>query len=783
MAHDDNSQMIQAEGAQTTALVSLVRFLQVVRLRKGVMLFTLLVSGVIGALHYSTATRMYESSAEVLVLQKNSDAFDRGRKDSDRAIQDMLATYRRLIASDVVVKRSLQNIPREHLGDLRGVQRQDWVDSMRRSLRVDTSRGTNLLSVSYRSKNPESAAVVVNGVLDAYMHFMEGLHRSGNSDQLEILMRDKVETERNLAEMAQELQDLQRVIQVFPTERGTTNVIVERLVKHNMELAEAERETVKAKAFLEAVEQAVRNGESIDEYAMTTFNSLAVDIIGRGLGVERDPWTLGRLNQDLLEDKAKLRIKLTQYGPNHQIVQQHLTRIQQTEDYLAHRQQNVSQQIDLLRENELKPRVLQMARQKLTHAIEQERQARAVLLEQQEQAQGLNAQMARYEFLKLEVSRIRSYLDQLLERMKDIDLQKDMGFKTAIVSPPKVSRRPVSPRLSLVGLGSLFFGVVTGCAIIYLLDTLDDRFRSPEEIRIQIGVPVLSMIRQMKTSDEVGLNAVQTFTHPNGVESESFRTLRTALSFNDDDTQRLVVSSTEPGDGKTTVMANLAVAFAQAGKRTLVIDADMRRPGMSTLLALRGTSGLSTLLRDDKPIAESILENLSHTEAPGLDVLPCGPRPINPAELLIGDRFAELLAWAETQYDQILIDAPPVLAVTDPAIVGRLSDGLILVVRPDKNRRKMVIRAAETLASLKCKLVGIVVNHLSGEREGGYEYGFGYGYGYGYGYGHDERPEEAAAGEDYDKRITEPISVVDMETQPPFVPEDSVPDEEPRRVA
>ena len=214
--------------------------------------------------------------------------------------------------------------------------------------------------------------------------------------------------------------------------------------------------------------------------------------------------------------------------------------------------------------------------------------------------------------------------------------------------------------------------------------------------------------------------------------------LWSALAFTDGGASRLVVTSTEPGDGKTTISVNLGTAIAQSGKRTLLVDADMRRPGLTPLVNLRGQRGLSTLLRDSAPIADSALRNLAAGFLPNLDVIPSGPRPVNPMELLASDRFSELLAWAETVYDQILIDSPPVLAVSDSAIIGRLVDGVVLTLRPEKNRRRLVVRAVESFPPLGVNVLGLVINHVDAEKNQDY---YGYGYGYGYGYSYDEQED------------------------------------------
>ena len=323
----------------------------------------------------------------------------------------------------------------------------------------------------------------------------------------------------------------------------------------------------------------------------------------------------------------------------------------------------------------------------------------------------------------------------VLERIKDIDLGEESGMvRTSVLSRPKVPLSPVWPHLITVGLFASMIGLAAGLGVVYVQDRLEDHFRSPEELRQQLGIPVLAMVQEFEPLPGAGVDALHVHACPKAAESEAFRTLRTALSFTRDGVRSLVVSSSEPGDGKTTVAANLATAYAQSGKRTLLIDADMRRPGLTPLLDLWGPRGLSAVLRQQTPIAEAIAANLQPSVLENLDVLPSGPRAANPTELLSAERFQELLAWAETSYDQILIDSPPAL-IADTAIIGRQADGVLLVVQPEKNPRRLVMRVAETFSTLQINVLGIVANRLSRDSGKGY---YGYGYGYGYSYGHDD---------------------------------------------
>lgn len=179
--------------------------------------------------------------------------------------------------------------------------------------------------------------------------------------------------------------------------------------------------------------------------------------------------------------------------------------------------------------------------------------------------------------------------------------------------------------------------------------------------------------------------------------------------------------------------ANLAVSFAQSGKKTLLIDADMRRPGLSTLLKAKGQQGLSDVLVSKTNLHESGVEHIRSLDVPGLDFLSAGTRRPDSAELLASDRLAELLAWAESRYDQILIDTPPGLAASDASMIGRLVDGLVLVVQPNKTQRRNVMHVVESFIALEVNLLGVVVNRINSQKNDSvYGYNFAYGYGYEY---------------------------------------------------
>jgi capsular exopolysaccharide synthesis family protein len=471
--------------------------------------------------------------------------------------------------------------------------------------------------------------------------------------------------------------------------------------------------------------------------------------VGRGLlmnGFGLNPEfgeVVGRVEQELMDAKAKLEMQRNYYGPTHPAITELQEKIAGSERFLVEFRANVNRRLDGIRDSELGPLLTSMIGERLTRARWQETQLDLAYDHAANQAMQLNNSLIKLQIAEDNVERLRNFLDTLQERIKNIDLRSNrLDVQVRIVGEPEASDRPVAPRLKIVGLLALLCGLVIGCGAAYVLDLLDDRFRSPEELRDQIGVPVLAMVRDLAVEEEAGPDALHVHVTPRSVQSESFRTLRTTLAFSGQDLHRIAVTSSEPSDGKTTVLSNLAVSYAQAGKRVLIIDADMRKPGLSKLFRMRGTGGLSEVLRAELEIDQLCAERVQPTGVPNLELLPCGPKPSNPAELLSSPRLTDVIAWAENNYDQVLIDCPPVMAAADAAIVGRAVDGMLLVVQPAKNHRRLVLRAAESLFALQVNLLGVVANRVGDDKEKGY-YGYGsYGYGYGYGYGHNEDDDQ-----------------------------------------
>jgi polysaccharide biosynthesis transport protein len=717
---------------------ALIRFLQTVYHRKVYVISALVVAALLGGLYYTTATPIHQATAQLLILQSGPDVWSPAMT-SESSRQALIPTYERLFTTQEVLEGAIGKLlkdPAESRIDFGSTPRHRWAAILRNNLTAQAVRRTNVIEITYRSRSPRAAEAVVGAVVQSYLEFMERSHKDVSTEIVQILDRERLEIESKLSAKQQELLDVQRRLRDLGIS-GNQNVVhpaVQRVIRLNETLVKVQQDRLQLEASLSAIRTAIRDGNDLRQHLSTIEPLIGRELTMSVMGLNtNDVETRAQIERQLMEDQTKLETLQQHYGEAHPKVAELLQQIHSGRAYLMNYQEMVNQRLAGLNDGRLAPMLLARVEEQLSNLREHEER----LSQQYEQAESeavmLNDRTAEMKMIEHDLARMRNLHDTLLNRISNIDLgQNRADVRVAVVSEPKALERPVSPKLSLVVMACLVGGLGIGLAFVYVVDVLDDRFRSPEELQQQLGAPVLAMIRELTTSSSSGLQGIQVHAAPESVESEAFRTLRTTLAFSGSDLERIAVTSTEPSDGKTTVLANLAVSYAHAGKRTLVIDADLRRPGLTKLFEMRSSGGLSEILRGDSPVDVMCRARILPSGVAQLDVLPCGPKPSNPAELLSGLRLGDVLAWAEANYDQVLIDCPPILAAADAAIIGRLTEGLLLVIQPEKNHRRLVLRAVGGLASIGVGLIGIVANRIRNQRVGGY-YGYG-GYGYGYGY-------------------------------------------------
>jgi capsular exopolysaccharide synthesis family protein len=408
---------------------------------------------------------------------------------------------------------------------------------------------------------------------------------------------------------------------------------------------------------------------------------------------------------------------------------------------------------------------LDSLREDIRSIDEKQKELNALFVVEAEEAKELSNYEVKDETLRQDIARTHQLFEGVVKRLEEINLIQDYGkMKTRVLNNAALGWQ-IAPVMSrIVGFAGTM-GFFVGCAIAFLLEMADKRFRSPEEITERLGVPVIGHIPYYKAnkSDEASVidGSLCVYHRPKSNLAEAYRGIRTALYFSTrgEGHKVIQVSSPNPGDGKSTMAANLAVAIAQSGKRTMIVESDFRRPRVHKLFGIDREIGVTSVIAGEAELSDAIQE----TGIENLYSLSCGPKPSNPSELLSSPRYGELIDLLREKFDYVIIDTPPLMAVTDPAVVATRVDGILLTIRISKRSQQDCVRSAELLASLGANQLGVIVNGVdSRDKYGGYGYGgyrqyggktygnVGYGGGY-YSYGYDDR-YTSYYGEDDDRQ-------------------------------
>lgn len=738
-------------GLGTEAVHAAVSFARVVWQRRVYVLGCLLAATALGSLYYVTATPIYQATAQMLVERVGENLL--GSSPSvELDNQSLIANQEALLTQPMVLEHAAQRLaagPEEARVDLQGIPRHRWPEVLRSGLSVSSLRRTNLIGLNYRSKHPQAAVVVLQAVMDAYLDFVEEHHQSNSHSLLGTLERVRGEVEQKLAQAQEQLLATRRRVRSLGLERGddTVHPAVQRVIQLNDHLVQIQEQRIELDAGLAALQQAIREGGDLREYLALVQPEVGTQLMNNSLGLgATQAQSSAAMERHLLDIRARLVGISEHYGETHPERLQLEQEIAQAERYLTQLQAGGDRHVEQLRQEQLAPMLLSMLKEKLAKTRLYERELQRELAKSEQEAVELSDGLSELAIAQRELDRHTRLHETLLTQMAGLDIgQNRAGLSVSVTGEPTADRRPVSPRLSLLAAMVLFVGGGLGLLVAYVSDLLDDRFRSPDELERQLRLPLLSVVRRLEPIDAEGAASVLVHASPHAADAEPFRTLRTSLMLAGADERRIAVTSTQPGDGKTTVASNLAASFAQSGRRVLLIDGDLRKPGLSNLFKVRDREGLSTILSASEPVSEATPPRIVSSLIPGLSLIPCGPKPLDPSELLARMRMAELLAWAEQHFDLVIVDCPPALVASDALIVGRLVDQMMLVVRPDQNPRRMVIRAINALRSVQTPLRGIVANNVSNRSETNY-YGYGYGH---YGYGEDEALERAAGSDEH----------------------------------
>jgi capsular exopolysaccharide synthesis family protein len=264
--------------------------------------------------------------------------------------------------------------------------------------------------------------------------------------------------------------------------------------------------------------------------------------------------------------------------------------------------------------------------------------------------------------------------------------------------------RPVSPRVSLNVLIAFVLGAMLAFLLIFLIEFLDRTVKDPVEAQKLLGLPIIGLMPRLDETE-----TLVTMANPRSVTAEAYRTLRTNIQYSsiDKPMKKILVSGANPNCGKSTVSANLGAVLAQSNGRVLIVDCDLRRPTQHKLFNTSMEPGLSSLIFNENI---KISDALRKTEYENLMVLPCGPIPPYPAEMLASERMKDLVKEFSEQFDYIVFDSPPIIAVTDAAILSKLADGTLMVLDYGRVRKDEALEAHEKMKRVQAHMIGAVIN-------------------------------------------------------------------------
>lgn len=581
-------------------------------------------------------------------------------------------------------------------------------DTFAAGLTATHEKDSRIVTIRVQQRDPDLAVRIANLHIGTFLEYTRGLRTGGTGKVSKYLSGELDRAEKHLRESEDAVLDFKRENDLLSTSiEEAQSILAKELARYTTAVGDARIERTKQGSALKRA-KALLNEDVLESPIFTLVESSGA----------------AHLKSLYATEVGKLRELGEQFGPKHPEFQ---VQQEQVDAILASLDREARRTVRELEE-----------RFQATLAVENQFQTELNRLKAQ--AIELEPKTVEYNRLKRKEAADSENYDSLRARLSTSDMT---GRNEAINIRNHVAARAahlVSPSMPRnVGL-AVAVSLLLGLGIALLLDLLDRTVKTADEIEALVGAPVLGVIPIVAGGTHDRANAAETkkrdlyiFENPSSPAAECCRAIRTNILFaaTDKRMKTLTISSPRPKEGKSTTTIYLGTTMAQSGQRVLIIDADLRRPRLHNAMDVSRELGLTTLLLGQTTLDDAI----KTTEVPGLFVLPAGPHPPNPAELLLTDTFKNLLADLESRFDRILLDSPPLLAVSDPVVLSRLSDGVLLVLQSGKTRIDDAVMSVHSLRGVQAPVLGVVLNDIDLE-DRRYGYGSKYGYG-GYGYGED----------------------------------------------
>lgn len=550
-------------------------------------------------------------------------------------------------------------------------------------LTVTGVRNSSLVDSAFRSPDAEFAARAVNELANQYRLRNLDSRTLASKEANDFLSEQLAEQRTKLAESEAALVRYRETHNAASVD-DRQNIVVQKLTELNAQVTRAKIERLDKQAVYNQLESVRKTGGSLETVPLVLANEVVQKLRIEIAGLE--------------EKRAQMA---AQYGPNWPPMVTLASSIENARARLTHEMDAV---VGAVRNDYLAAQAKENA---LVGALEA----------QKGEAQGLDRKSVEYAALERDAAGNRQLYENLMQRAKETGVSGQFrSSNVEIVDAAETPGWPVLPNVQRDLMVASLMGLLLAMGLVIGFEDFDSRIKSPDEIKAHLGLPFLGLVPSVESKDGEPVLVSSPTAPPHF--AEAIKAIRTAVVFSsaDEGARSIVVTSTAPGEGKTLVSSNLAVALAQAEQRTLIIDCDMRRPRIHEMFGGAQEPGVSNVLVGTSQLAEVV----RRTEIPNLSVMSAGHIPPNPAELLGSPRFRELIAKLRSHFDWIIIDAPPVMAVTDAAVIGNHATGVVFVVGAEMTSRRHASVAIEQLAAAKAHFIGAVLNRANVQRHGYY---------------------------------------------------------------
>ncbi len=705
--------------------IDLRKYIDIVLKRKWVILLVFVSSVAVAAVFTMRQPKIFAASTSLVIESAAPNVLpDQVREAVDLGTgsywysKEFYETQYKIIKSRQIAERVVETLGLNHdlkfLGidklppeeQAKALERADAAPRVQGMVQVQPVKDSRIVNITIEDTDPERAAILANTVANAYKDLNLDRRTEGNKDAAEWLQDQLADLRTKLSASELALFTFKRDNDlVYTTLENKQTITSQKLLAINDTLTKVRTRKAELDAKVKSIKVA---RESKDQDRM-----MALGVIASNEFVNKLKEQQARVHGEVAELNER-------YGPEH-------PKMKAAQEKLEAAKVNLQKEIDA---------ILAANIAEYDELLTTEKNLEVMLEGVKREAFETNKKEIDYKRLAREEDNNQRLFELVLKRMKEMDLSAMLKANNVrVLDEAKVIRYPVKPNVQRnLGIAAVF-GFIAGLGFAFLLEIMDRSIRSHEDIEA-LGLNFLGLLPSIPGGDAAQPSKRDFYIQdqPKSTVAECCRTIRTNLLFMspDNPAKRLVVTSAGPQEGKTTTLINMGIVLAQGGQRILLVDSDMRRPRLHKSFGVPNTVGLSSLIVGEGTMEEAI----KSTAVPGLFVLPSGPVPPNPAELLHTERFRKIVDQLAGRFDRVMFDSPPVGAVTDPLVLANHLDGTILVAKMLHTDRGMAERATKSLRDANAKVLGAVLNDVDIEkRQYGYYLGYYYSYGRYYGEG------------------------------------------------